>query len=141
MSGAKFKPGGEKGQQAANEQTVDQTNQKLPAEIGDDVTVDLGKGGRDFVFERRIAQRQIFAPAALDRGAFLEEKEQIDRHHHEAEEKPGHTKETADTRLHQRPQFRDQIRQLFFERGQLLLHPFLDALAIGGGELWPARGR
>ena len=97
----------EKSEQTADQKAVHQTDEQLAAEVGDDVAVDLGKGGRDFVFEWRIAQRQVFAPATLDRRAFLEEEERVNRHHHEAEEEAGHTEETTDACLHQRPEFRD----------------------------------
>ena len=49
MSGAKFSPRQEQG--GADEQAVDQANEKLSAKVGDDVAVDLGENGGDFIFQ------------------------------------------------------------------------------------------
>ena len=132
MSGAKFNPTAEK--RGADEQAVNEANEKLPAEVGDDVVVDLREDGGHFIFQRRIPQRKIFPPAPLDRRTFLQEEKQIDRHHDQAEQETGHTEKPADALLEQRPDFLAQIGQLPLQVGQLLLDPFLDALAICRGE-------
>src|SRR5438309_779450 len=55
----------------ADQNAVDQRDQELPAEVSDDVAVDLRKRSSHFVFERGVAQREIFLPAALDRWPLL----------------------------------------------------------------------
>ncbi len=50
MSGAKFNPSTEKS--GANKEAVNEADEKLPAEIGDDVVVDLRKDGGHFVLQR-----------------------------------------------------------------------------------------
>ena len=113
----------EERERGADEKAIDQADEELAAEVGDHITVDLRKGGRDFVFQRRVAQGQIFPPAALDRGPFLEEEEGIDRHHDETEKKAGHAEEAADAGFDQEPELGDEIGQLFLDRGQLFFAP------------------
>src|SRR5207237_6073236 len=99
-------------ERGADEGTVDQANEELTAEIRDDVFVDLFKDGGDFVFQRRVAQGQIFAPAFLDSGALFQKEEKIDRHHHQAEKDAGDAEETANALFEQRPNFFADVRQL-----------------------------
>ena len=132
MSGAKFNPTQKRA--VPIRQAVNETNQKLTAEVSDDVVVDLREDRGHFIFQGRIPERKIFPPAPLDRRTFLQKEKQIDRHHDEAQQKTGHTEKPADALLEQRPDFLAEIRQLPLQVWHLLLDPFLDALAICRGE-------
>src|SRR5678810_885568 len=101
----------------------------------DQVAVDLGKNGGDFVFQRGISQRQIFLPTTLNSGPLLKEEEEVDRNHHKAEQKSGDAKETADAGFEQVPEFVGEIRELALKVGQKFLDCFLDVLALRGTEL------
>ncbi len=96
----------------ADQNAIDQADEKLPAEIGDDVAVDLRQDGGDFIFQRRIAERQIFFPAMLNGRSLLEQKEKVNRNHHETKEEAGDPEEVADACLKQRPELVDESGDL-----------------------------
>ena len=75
-------------QSSADQDSVDHANQQLPAEISNDVTIDLQDDFRDFILQRRGTQWEVLLPALFNARALLEKEEQVDRYEDQAERNP-----------------------------------------------------